>query len=129
MTKSEFRMTNERHFPIRHSSFENSPFGPRRLFFSRQRLFLLGNHRTLRGHLGIELDEGLLVLGDVVLVEDGLNRTLGNAGFAVDAFIRMDVEHLLPFVEALDRANDHAIGVFAAEASLDDNMSHGTKSP
>jgi hypothetical protein len=59
-------------------------------------------------------------------VKDGLDGALGNAGFAIDALIGMDVEHLLAFVEAFDRANHHAICVFAAEARLNDNVSHRT---
>jgi hypothetical protein len=41
----------------------------------------------------------------------------------------MDVEHLLPFIEALDRANDDTVGVFAPEAGLANHVSHGTSSP
>jgi hypothetical protein len=36
----------------------------------------------------------------------------------------VDVEHLVPFVEAFDRANDHAIGVLAAEAGLANDVRH-----
>jgi hypothetical protein len=57
-------------------------------------------------------------------MKDRLDRAFGNASFAVDALIGMDVEDLLPFVEALDRANDHAVGVLAAEAGLANNVSH-----
>jgi hypothetical protein len=41
----------------------------------------------------------------------------------------MDVEHLLSFIEALDRANNNAVGVFAPEAGLANHVSHGTSSP
>ena len=56
--------------------------------------------------------------GDVVFVEDRFDRAFRHARFAVDAFVRMDVQNLLPFVEAFDRANHDAIGVLAAEARL-----------
>src|SRR5674476_1244427 len=42
--------------------------------------------------------------GDVVLVEDGLDRADRLAGAAVDALVRLDVERSLPFVDAVDRA-------------------------
>jgi hypothetical protein len=41
----------------------------------------------------------------------------------------MDVEHLLPFVEALDRANHDAVGVFASEARFGNDVSHRDTSP
>jgi hypothetical protein len=37
----------------------------------------------------------------------------------------MDVKHLLPFVEALDRADVHAVGVLAVEARRANDVSHG----
>src|SRR5205814_9070088 len=48
----------------------------------------------------------------------------GDASFAVNALIRMDVEHLLPFIKALNRADDDAVGVLAAEAGLANDVSH-----
>jgi hypothetical protein len=41
----------------------------------------------------------------------------------------MDIEHLLALIEALDRADHHAIGVFASEAWLGNNVSHRKISP
>jgi hypothetical protein len=41
----------------------------------------------------------------------------------------MDVKHLIAFVKAFDRADDHAVGIFAPEAGLANNMGHGTDSP
>lgn len=86
---------------------------------------LFGDNRALRGHFGVELDKCLLVFGHVVLMEDGFDGAFGHAGFAIDAFVRMDIEDLLAFVEALDRANDDAVGVLAAEAGLANNVGHG----
>jgi hypothetical protein len=37
----------------------------------------------------------------------------------------MDVEHLFPFVKALDWADHHAVGVFAGKARLGNDVSHG----
>ncbi len=39
-------------------------------------------------------------------MEDRFDGTPGNAGFAVDALVRGNVEDLCAFVETLDRADD-----------------------
>src|SRR5688572_29430420 len=83
---------------------------------SRQRLFLFRDALALRRHLGVQCGESFPLLGDVVFLEDRLDRALGNARFAVDALVRVNVQHLLTLVEALHGANDDAIGVLAAEA-------------
>ena len=57
-------------------------------------------------------------------MENGFHRAFGDAGFAVDALIRVDIEHLLAFVEAFHRANDHAIRVFAGKARLAYDVGH-----
>jgi hypothetical protein len=62
-------------------------------------------------------------------MEDGFNRALGHACFAVDALIRMDVQNLLALVKAFHRAYDHAIGVFAGKARFANNVRHESKSP
>src|SRR5262245_30531876 len=51
------------------------------------------------GALGVELGEAGPLGGDVGLGEDGLDRALGDAGLAVDAVRRVDVQHLLVLVE------------------------------
>jgi hypothetical protein len=92
--------------------------------FTRERLFLFGDHRALGRHFGVELDEGLLIFGHVVLMEDGLDGAFGHASFAVDALVGVNVEDLFAFVKALDGADDNAIGVLAAEARLANNVGH-----
>jgi hypothetical protein len=62
-------------------------------------------------------------------MENGLDRAFRNARFAVDAFIGMDVNHLLALVETLHGANYDAIGVLTTEAGLGNHMCHRTKSP
>jgi hypothetical protein len=39
----------------------------------------------------------------------------------------VDVDHLVPFVEALDRANHHAVGVLAGETRFGDDVRHDQK--
>ncbi len=89
-----------------------------------QRFFPLGDAGALRGHLGIQLDVFLHVFRDVILVENGFDWALRDAGFTIDTFIRIDVQHRFAFVEAFDGANDNAIGISAAITGLGDDMSH-----
>ncbi len=90
-------------------------------------LFLFGDHIAVARFClgGIEFDVALPFVRHIVLVEDCLDGTLGNACFAVDALFRVDVKHLVTLVEALHWANNDAIGVFASRAGLGNNMSHG----
>src|SRR5450759_1413161 len=62
--------------------------------------------------------------GDVVLVEDGLDRADRLAGAAVDALVRLDVERSLPFVDAVDRALFDAGPVQHVDARLGDDVGH-----
>src|SRR5262245_48604503 len=90
----------------------------------RQRLLPLHNLRALGRHLGVELDELLPLLRHFPLWEDSLHRALDSALVAVDAIIRADVQHLLAFVEAIARADRHAIGILATKAGRRHNVSH-----
>jgi len=44
--------------------------------------------------LGVDLDPVLLAVRQLRLVEDGFDRALGDAGAAIDALVRIDLEHL-----------------------------------
>ena len=44
---------------------------------------------------------------------------------AINAFIRVNDEHVLALIEAIDRANLDTIHVFALDAGIDDNIGHG----
>lgn len=57
-------------------------------------------------------------------MKDGLDRTLWNTGFTVNALIRVDVEHFLAFIEALDRANYDTVRVSATVTRLGYYVSH-----
>ena len=57
-------------------------------------------------------------------MEDCLNRTLRNAGLTVDALVGVDVDHLVPLVEALDGAHHDAVGVLAGKTGFGDDMGH-----
>ena len=75
----------------------------------------------------VDLDELLLVVGDVVLGEDGGHRAGRLAGAAVDALIRVDVEHLvdtLVEVDAVDGAHVHARLVGRVDTRLSNHVGH-----
>src|SRR6266571_6946 len=75
-----------------------------------------------------ELDVRLVVVlplvGHVVLVEDRLHRADRLTGAAVHALIRMDVEHALALVDAVDRALLDAGLVEQVDARLRDDVCH-----
>ena len=89
-----------------------------------QRLFLFGDDWALRRQLSVQLGVWSPFFWQVVFVEDRLNRTLGNAGFAVNTFVGMNVDHRFAFVEAFNRANDNAICVLAIETGFGNNVGH-----
>jgi len=77
------------------------------------------------------LDELLILAGDLVFGEYCIDGTLGLAGAAVDALIRID-EVLLVIVggiNAVDRAHGDATGVFHVDARLGDDIGHGLSFP
>ena len=55
---------------------------------------------------------------------DCIHRAFRLAYAAIDALIRMDDEHVLPFVKAVHRTNFHAVHEFAADAVVVDDVSH-----
>jgi hypothetical protein len=63
--------------------------------------------------------------GDVVFVEDRLDRADRLAGAAVDAFVGVDVEHPLALVDAVDRAFLDAALVLDVDARFGDHIRYG----
>ncbi len=59
---------------------------------------------------------------------DGLNRAFRFAHPAIDAFIGMDDEHVLAFVETVDGADFDAVRIFALYAALVDDIRHSNVS-
>ena len=88
-----------------------------------KRVFLGDDHRPKLGILTIELDPFFGVWFGIRA--DSVCRALGFAHTAVDAFIGVDDQHVLAFVETIDRANLHAVGVFALNAGVVDDVGHG----
>lgn len=89
-----------------------------------QRSLLFGDDFALSRHLSVQLDVLLLIVRHVVFVVDRFDRALGYTGFAIDAFIRVDVKHALALVEALNGANDDAIGIPATITGFCYYVSH-----
>ena len=94
-----------------------------RLSVSERRL-LLKDRRHLSRHLRVELNEALPLLGHIPFREDCLHRAFDSARIAIDAIVRIDIQHLITLVKALARANHHAVGVFAAKAWSGHDVSH-----
>ena len=89
-----------------------------------ERVFLFGDHRTLGAFLGVQGRELFPLVGEVVFVKDRLDGALRHASFTVDALVGVDVQHLRPFVETINRAHDDTVGILAVEAGLSDDVSH-----
>src|SRR5712691_1902097 len=75
------------------------------------RVFGVEGQPLLKARLGIGLDR--------------LGRAFGFADAAIDALVRMDDEHVLALVEAIDGAHLHAVQVFALYAVFSDDIGHG----
>jgi hypothetical protein len=65
-----------------------------------------------------------LIGRDIFLCLDRFDRAFGDANGAIDAFIRVDDQHVRSFAKAVDRTDVDAVGVFAANAGLGDDMGH-----
>jgi hypothetical protein len=57
-------------------------------------------------------------------MEDRIDGTFRNSRLAVNALVRIDIEHLLAFIEAFDRTYDNTICVLAGKARLGNDMGH-----
>jgi hypothetical protein len=55
---------------------------------------------------------------------NGVDRALRLADAAINAFVRVDDEHILAFIETIDRAHLDTIGVLALDALIVDDVSH-----
>lgn len=92
----------------------------------RHGCLLLSNPGTLRCHLSIQLSVGCPFCREIVLMEDRSHRTFRNAGFAVNALVRMNEQNSFAFVEAFDWTNNHTVSVFAVKTRFGHNVSHFT---
>src|ERR1700676_276517 len=85
---------------------------------------LAGNVRPGSGILPVELNPAL---GRLLAVRhDCLDRALGLADAAVDAFLGIDHQHVLALVEAIHGADFDAVHVLALDAGIVDDVGHSS---
>jgi len=87
-----------------------------------RRILLLGNIRPSFGKFGVDLEPFLQARLGIRL--DGVGRALRFAYAAIDAFVRMDDQHVVTLVEAIHGADLNAVGIFAFDAGFGDDVSH-----
>jgi hypothetical protein len=88
--------------------------------------------RNLRDHhpprwrqLGVDLRILLQSGGNILFEEDGVGRTLGYAQGTVDAVFRVNRKKAGALMKAIERTHHNAVGVFALDAMVGDDVSHG----
>jgi hypothetical protein len=69
-------------------------------------------------------DERRLIARHIFLWVDRADGASWDASATVDALIRVNVELVVAFVDALDGANLDAGGIFGADAGLSDDVCH-----
>ena len=102
--------------------FSNLPSSPLCSSASAGLSFLRVMFGHCGGEIGVDLEpflEPALGVG-----KDRLGRAFGLADAAVDALVGVDDEHVLAFVEAIDRADLDAIHIFAFDAGVGDDVGH-----
>jgi hypothetical protein len=90
----------------------------------RRRIFADIDDGPLRCQFGIQLDKVFLAFRYVIFGEDGFGRAFRFAQSAVNAFLRIDDQEIRTFVEAVDGADIHAVGILAFDTVLYNNVSH-----
>src|SRR5581483_11952129 len=72
--------------------------------------------------LGIDLEP--LLQSGLRIGLDRVNRAFRFANAAIDALVRVDHEHVLTFIEAVDRTDLYAVHVLALDAGVVDDVGH-----
>ena len=81
--------------------------------------------RDIRPDAGIfRVDLQPLIKARLGIRLDRLGGTFRLADAAIDAFVGMDDEEVFAFLEAVDRADFHTIGIFAADAIVGHDICH-----
>ena len=83
-----------------------------------------GNHRPSLRHRGVQRDKFTLAIRHIILSKDSLCGALGHAKRAIDALVRVNSQKVGTLVKAVNRADFHAVRVFALDAVLSNNVSH-----
>jgi hypothetical protein len=69
-------------------------------------------------------NECCLIGWNVLFWEDRADRAGWDASATIDAFVRVNVELVVAFVDAFDGANFDAGGIFGSNAGLSDDVCH-----
>src|SRR5690349_521402 len=95
--------------------------------YSPQRRRVVSERLFVMEEIGVDLDEPFLVLWHVAIGINCSDRAFRLAQTAVDALIRIDVEHVVrfrAFMNAVYRANRHTRFIFYTDTRFDDYVRH-----
>lgn len=111
-----------------HSEFEQRSFSGLAVPLVRIRRgrFLAADFRPFTREIGVNLDEFLLIFGNVLFRNNGINRAFWHAQGAIDALFGVDYQKIRTLMEAFDGADFHAVGVFTFNAVFKDDERHGS---
>jgi len=90
----------------------------------------IGRRRALARDIGpslriLAIDRDPFFRGRIAVGKDRLGRAFRFTDAAINAFVRVNDEHILTSVKAVDRTNLDAVHVFAFDAVLGDDIGHG----
>ena len=88
--------------------------------------FLAADFWPFTRQVCINLEELLLIFGEIFFRHDGIDRAFRHAQSAIDALFGVDYQEIWPLMEAFDGANFHAVGVFTFNAVFKDDERHGS---
>lgn len=86
--------------------------------------FYLCDDRPAFSQLAVQGREDTHFLRDLGIRIDCVHRALGHTKRAVDAIVRVDGEEIRPLAKGIHRTDLNAVGVFAADAGVGDDVCH-----
>jgi hypothetical protein len=107
---------------VRGEIFIEFPLLTVKLLGIRRRFFLLGDVRPALGVFGIHLKP--LFQPRLGIRLNRVGRTFRFTDATINALVRMNDEHVLALVEAIDGTYFDAVGVFAFDTGFSDDVSH-----
>jgi hypothetical protein len=73
----------------------------------------------------IQCEERLFVRREIVFCINGVYGAFWDAQVAINALLRVNDQHIGPFVKTVHGADLYAVGVFASDTVIDNNKGHG----
>jgi hypothetical protein len=86
-----------------------------------------GNRRPTASQLNIQRYKFMLLGRNILFGLDGVYRALWDTHRAINTFIRINHEHVGAFAKAINWTDINAIGVFAFDTALGNDVGHGSK--